>query len=142
MRACSRTTASAIRINAGYNRSDTYSRTRTRLDGTSLQREYEEATDEPVGPVREVVPLRGQTLDPATGDALGDRDPLVNGYGSARLDYYADNGSVFTVDGGAAQVENEIFVTGIGRVQVDKAIKPYVRAAVAARPVQPVRLLV
>ena len=120
-----------LRINAGYNRSDTYSRTRTRLDGTSLQREYEEATDEPVGPVREVVPLRGQTLDPATGDALGDRDPLVNGYGSARLDYYADNGSVFTVDGGAAQVENEIFVTGIGRVQVDKAIKPYVRAAVA-----------
>ncbi len=38
---------------------------------------------------------------------------------------------MFTVDGGAAQVENEIFVTGIGRVQVDKAIKPYVRAAVA-----------
>jgi outer membrane receptor protein involved in Fe transport len=28
-------------------------------------------------------------------------------------------------------VENEIFVTGIGRVQVEKAIKPYVRAAVA-----------
>src|SRR5215217_9704212 len=67
-----------LRVNAGYNRSDTYSRTRTRLDGTSLAREYADATDEPVGPVREVVPLRGQTTD-AAGDAVGDRDPLVNG---------------------------------------------------------------
>src|SRR5829696_6141554 len=38
-----------FRINAGYNRSDTYSRTRTRLDGSSLALEYEEATDEPIG---------------------------------------------------------------------------------------------
>ena len=36
------------------------------------------------------------------------------------------------MDGGAARVENEIFVTGIGRVQVDEAIKPYARAAFAA----------
>jgi iron complex outermembrane recepter protein len=120
-----------IRVNGGYNRSDTYSRTRTRLDGTSLQREYAEATDEPVGLVREVRPLGGQTTD-AAGDAVGDRDPLVNGYGSARLDYYLNNGSVLSVDGGASQVQNEIFVTGIGRVQVTKAIKPYTRVAMAA----------
>jgi iron complex outermembrane receptor protein len=120
-----------IRVNAGYNRSDTYSRTRTRLDGTSLQREYADATDEPVPLVREVRPLTGQTVD-AAGDAVGDRDPLVNGYGSARLDYYLNNGSVLSVDGGAAQVENEIFVTGIGRVQVTKAIKPYARVSMAA----------
>ena len=121
-----------IRVNAGYNRSDTYSRTRTRLDGTSLQREYADATDEPVPLAREVRPLTGQTVDPATGDALGDRDPLVNGYGAGRLDYYLNNGSVLTVDGGASQVQNEIFVTGIGRVQVTKAIKPYTRIAMAA----------
>ncbi|MEO6057284.1 MAG: TonB-dependent receptor plug domain-containing protein, partial [Gemmatimonadales bacterium] len=121
-----------FRVNAGYNRSDTYSRTRTRLDGTSLQREYADATDEPVGPARELRALNGQTIDPTTGDAVGDRDPLVNGYGAARLDYYADNGAVVTLDGGASQVQNEIFVTGIGRVQVAKAIKPYIRAAVAA----------
>ena len=120
-----------LRINAGYNRSDTWSRTRTRIDGTSLQREYADATDEPVPLTREVRPLIGQTTD-ALGNAVGDRDPLQNGYGSARLDYYANNGSVFSIDGGAAQVQNEIFVTGIGRVQVTKAIKPYVRAAVAA----------
>ena len=66
------------------------------------------------------------------GDAVGDRDPLVNGYGSGRLDYYLNNGSVLSVDGGASQVQNEIFVTGIGRVQVTKAIKPYARVAMAA----------
>jgi iron complex outermembrane receptor protein len=120
-----------FRLNGGYNRSDTYSRTRTRLDGTSLQREYDEATDEPVPLNREVRPLNGQSVD-ATGEATGDRDPLENAYGAGRLDYYLDDGSVASVDGGASQVQNEIFVTGIGRVQVIKAIKPYVRAAYAA----------
>jgi len=121
-----------LKLNAGYNRSDTYSRSRTLADGTSLQKEYADATDEPVGLTREAVPLFGQTEDLATGDALGDRDPLKNAYGSGRLDYYLDNGSVLSVDGGASQVQNEIFVTGIGRVQVAKAIKPYARVAMAA----------
>ena len=120
-----------FRVNGGYNRSDTYCRTRTRLDGTSLQEEYGDATDEPVPANREVLPLAGQSLD-AQGNAVGDRDPLENAYGAGRLDYYLDNGSVVSVDGGASQVQNEIFVTGIGRVQVRKAIKPYVRAAWAA----------
>jgi outer membrane receptor protein involved in Fe transport len=39
---------------------------------------------------------------------------------------------VLSADGGAAQVENEVFVTGIGRVQVVKAMKPYARVALAA----------
>ena len=121
-----------FRINGGYNRSDTYSRSRTLRTGTSLQEEYEEATDEPIPLVVEALPLNGQTADPVTGEVSGDRDALQNVYGSARLDYYLDNGSVLSVDGGAAKVENEIFVTGIGRVQVDEAIKPYARAALAA----------
>ncbi|MDQ3426901.1 MAG: TonB-dependent receptor, partial [Gemmatimonadota bacterium] len=121
-----------FRLNGGYNRSDTWSRSRTEADGSSLAQEYAPATDEPVGPVREVLALNGQTIDPATGAALGERDALKNIYGSARADFYADNGSVFTVDGGLSQVENEILVTGIGRVQVTKAVKPHVRAAVAA----------
>ena len=120
------------RVNFGFNRSDTYSRSRTLNDGTSLQREYAPATDEPVGPARELTPLSGQTKDPVTGEPLGDRDALRNAYGSARVDYYLNNGSVLSADGGAAQVENEIFVTGIGRVQVHKAIKPYARVALAA----------
>jgi outer membrane receptor for ferrienterochelin and colicins len=121
-----------FRINAGYNRSDTYSRSRTLADGTSLQREYADATDQPIGLTREVRPLFGQSEDSVTGAPLGDRDPLKNAYGSGRLDYYLDNGSVLSVDGGASQVQNEIFVTGIGRVQVAKAIKPYARVAMAA----------
>jgi iron complex outermembrane receptor protein len=121
-----------VRLNGGYNRSDTWSRSRTLRDGTSLQEEYADATDEPLPFTVEAIPLNGQTADPVTGEVSGDRDPLQNIYGSGRLDYYLDNGSVLTVDGGAARVENEIFVTGIGRVQVDEAIKPYARAAFAA----------
>jgi iron complex outermembrane receptor protein len=120
------------RINGGYNRSDTYSRSRTLNDGSSLQQEYAEATDEPVGTARELTPLSGQTKDPVTGAPSGDRTPLENAYGAARLDYYLNNGSVLSADGGAAQVQNEVFVTGIGRVQVLKAIKPYARLALAA----------
>jgi outer membrane receptor protein involved in Fe transport len=120
------------RFNVGYNRSDTYSRTRTLNDGSSLQQEYDPATDEPVGPARELTPLSGQTKDAVTGAPVGDRDPLQNAYGSGRLDFYLNNGSVLSADGGAARVQNEVFVTGIGRVQVLKALKPYARVALAA----------
>ena len=120
------------RFNAGGSKSDTYSRSRTLNDGSSLQREYADATNEPVPLTREATPLNGQGKDPVTGAPTGDRDALKNLYASGRLDYYLNNGSVLTADGGAAQVENEVFVTGIGRVQVVKAIKPYARLALAA----------
>ncbi|MGH7630320.1 MAG: TonB-dependent receptor plug domain-containing protein, partial [Gemmatimonadales bacterium] len=74
-------------------------------------------------------PLSGQTLDPATRAPLGDRDDLQNIYGSARVDYYAPDGSVVSADGGAARVENETLVTGIGRVQIEKALRPWARLA-------------
>jgi outer membrane receptor protein involved in Fe transport len=121
-----------FRFNAGGSKSDTYTRSRTLNDSSSLRQEYAGATDEPVGPNRELTPLAGQTKDPVTGAPEGERQDLRNLYGSARLDYYLDNGSVLSADGGAAQVENEVFVTGIGRVQVLKAIKPYARVAWAA----------
>jgi outer membrane receptor protein involved in Fe transport len=120
------------RFNIGGNKSDTYTRSRTLADGTSLQQEYDEATDEPVGLTRELRALNGQAVDPVTGEPLGDRASLENVYGSGRLDYYLDNGSVLSADGGAARVENEVFVTGIGRVQVVKALRPYARVAYAA----------
>ena len=49
-----------------------------------------------------------------------------------RFDVYQDNGSIFTVEGGASRVENELFVTGIGRVQVTKALRPWSRIAWAS----------
>jgi outer membrane receptor for ferrienterochelin and colicins len=119
------------RINAGYNRSDTYTRSRTLRNGTSLQEEYAPAADEPAPLTVEARPLNGEGTEPLTGAPTGEREPLQNMYGSARLDYYMDNGGVLSADGGAAQVENEVFVTGIGRVQVLKALKPYARVALA-----------
>jgi iron complex outermembrane receptor protein len=81
---------------------------------------------------RELRPLNGQTADPVTGQLVGDREPLRNIYGAGRLDYYLNNGGVLSADGGVARVENEVFVTGIGRVQVVEAIRPYARASLAA----------
>src|SRR3954447_24681682 len=95
------------RVNGGYNRSDTYTRSRTRVDGTSLQQEYADATDEPVPLNRELTPLNGQTADPVTGVVSGDRELLKNMYGTGRLDYYLNNGAVLSADGGAAKVQNE-----------------------------------
>lgn len=117
------------RMNLGYNRSDTWSRSRTARDSSDFRTEYAEGTDAPITPVTpEVRPLNGQ--DTVAGRlAIGDRKDLVNMYGSVRLDYYADNGAVGSVEGGASQVENEVFVTGIGRVQVLKGFKPWTRLA-------------
>ncbi|UCG88822.1 MAG: TonB-dependent receptor [Gemmatimonadota bacterium] len=121
------------RVNAGYYRSDSWSRSRTNVG--DLEAEYAEATEDPVNtppPGFELAPLSGQTNAATPGAATGDPDHLQNIYGSARFDYYAPDGSVVTAEGGAAQVENEVFVTGIGRVQVAKAIRPWARVAWAA----------
>jgi len=119
------------RINGGYNESDAWSQSRTAVDGADLKRQYGPVVDDsvkhPIPLSRELRPLNGQTADPTTGAVSGTPDPTRNIYGSARLDYYADNGSVLTAEGGAARVENEIFVTGIGRVQVTQALRPYAR---------------
>ena len=99
------------RFNAGYYRSESFTRSNT---------------------PPEAVPLSGQTVDPTTGALQGDADELQNIYGSARFDYYLPGGSIFTADGGAARVENEVFVTGIGRVQVPRALRPWARVAFAS----------
>jgi outer membrane receptor for ferrienterochelin and colicins len=116
------------RVNLGWSSSDTWTRSRTLKDGTALQQEYADATDSLVAKASaERRALSGQTIDPTTGDALGDRDPVKAMYGSGRLDYYLADGSVLTAEGGAANVKNEVFVTGIGRVQVTNAMRPWGR---------------
>jgi len=123
------------RLNAGYNESDSWSQSRTSADCKDLQREYadavSDATKHPIQLSCEVVPLKGQTRD-AAGVVTGDPDPTRNIYGSGRFDYYVKDGSVVTAEAGMAQVENELFVTGIGRVQVVKAYRPYARLAWAS----------
>jgi iron complex outermembrane receptor protein len=56
-------------------------------------------------------------------------DPVRSTYGSARVDYDAGSGALAVVEGGLAQVENEVFITGIGRVQVTRALRPWGRAS-------------
>ena len=130
-----------FRINAGYSTNDTWTRSRTLVDRTALQQEYAEAvegTDIVIGLMSapEVRALSGQTCGGTTETCAtlertpqGDRNPITALYGSARLDYYLNNGGALTFEGGASQVENETLVTGIGRVQVVKGFKPYGRVA-------------
>ncbi len=121
------------KANIGFSQSESWAKSRTSADGLDLAREYAEATDDPIGPrTPEAIPLKGQTLDPVTRAAVGEPDKLQSIYGSARLDYYRDDGSVLSLDGGAAQVQNGMFVTGIGRVQIQKAIRPWARLGWAA----------
>ena len=54
-------------------------------------------------------------------------DPIRSLYGSGRLDYEMDDKGILTFEGGYTQVENEVIVTGIGRVQVQKATRPWGR---------------
>lgn len=115
------------RLNGGYTSSDTWSRSRTYNDLSSLRKEYGPVSDSLAPLARELLPLKGQTKDATTGAPLGDRDPITSMYGSGRLDYYLDDGSIITGESGFAQVENEVFVTGIGRVQVTGATRPYAR---------------
>ena len=124
------------RLNAGYNESDSWSRSRTSADCKDLKREYGPVVDDSVKHSIqlscETLPLKGQTKD-ATGTVTGEPDPTRNIYGSGRFDYYLKDGSVVTAEAGAAQVQNELFVTGIGRVQVVKAYRPYARVAWASQ---------
>lgn len=121
------------RLNFGMSQSETYTRSRTLRDSTSLRLEYADATDSTIPKLSgERLALRGQTADATTGVVSGDRDPVGSYYGGARLDYYMASGSMLTLDAGYAKVKNEVFVTGIGRVQVYGASRPWARLEYAA----------
>ncbi len=56
------------------------------------------------------------------------RDGPVNQfYLSGRVDHEYETGGGATVEAGVTQVENEVIVTGIGRVQVQRARRPFAR---------------
>jgi outer membrane receptor protein involved in Fe transport len=119
-----------VRVNLGYTRSDDWTRSRTAKDGSDWKEEYAPtAATPPTSPGPERVALNGQTTDAATGRALGTPDPLVTAYGSARVDYYAANRSIVTLEGGAAQEENPVFTIGSGRNQARRLVRPWARLA-------------
>jgi outer membrane receptor for ferrienterochelin and colicins len=118
------------RVNLGYTRSDDWTRSRTSKDSADWKREYAPATaTPPPSPKPDSLPLIGQTKDPVTGQALGTPDPLVTIYGSARVDYYAANGSIVTLESGTARVDNSVFLSGTGRNQSPRVLRPWARLA-------------
>ncbi len=121
-----------LRLNGAYSSNDTWTRSRTSVDSLDLRREYAPAlgADSMTTPKTgfEAIALNGQTLG-AGRTAIGDRKAIKNIYGTARLDHYMKS-AVITAEGGASQSQNEVLVTGIGRIQVIKGLKPYARLAV------------
>ncbi len=97
----------SYRVNAGIMSSKSFSRVRT-----NRQFEYEGFN----------AYLNNEVVDL-------NLNPIRTVYGQARVDYEYDGGGTSTLEGGFAQVENEVIVTGIGRVQVQQATRPWVRAA-------------
>ena len=118
------------RVNLGYTRSEDWTRSRTAFDSSDWRQEYAPATNTPPSSPRpERLPLKGQTVDSMTGQALGTPEPLVTIYGSARVDYYAANGSMVTLEGGAAHEENLVGINNGGRNQADQLVRPWARLA-------------
>ncbi|MCZ6819393.1 MAG: TonB-dependent receptor [Calditrichaeota bacterium] len=56
-----------------------------------------------------------------------DDDDLSSIYASGRLDYNFETGDVVTFEAGISEALDQVFVTGIGRVQVDDVIRPWAR---------------
>jgi iron complex outermembrane receptor protein len=128
------------RLNFGHSRSDTWDRSRTLRDGSSLAHEYGDVVSEPVppgNPTVEVFPLQGQQVaDTVTGAVTGKRDPVTSTYGGARLDYYPNNGGVGTLEGGLARSANVVFMNGPMRVQLLESWRPWARVAWTRREYQ------
>lgn len=99
------------KINFGYSRSESWDRSRNITQAELDAQEYEGLTPEAFA-------LRG--------------DDLQSTYGSGRIDYELANEGLFTLEGGLAQVENPVYITGIGRLQLDKVHRPWARAAFAS----------
>jgi len=100
----------SYKANLGRVQSTSWSRSRTLADTTATG-DFEYLG---LKPYREVRPLNDDAVVSTT-------------YGSGRIDYNFTPDHVVTIEGGLSNVENELFVTGIGRVQVTKASKPWGR---------------
>jgi len=98
----------SYRVNVGGASGKSFSRIRTNA-------QFEYPSTYPLNPVinNEVVDL--------------DLNPVQQIYASARLDYDYAAGGFATVEAGITQVKNEVYVTGIGRVQAQNALRPWGR---------------
>jgi len=73
--------------------------------------------------------VTGQTdCLPQEAAALDPFDDTEIHFGSLRFDKYMKSGGILTVEGGTSTVKGPVFQTGIGRVQVVDADRPWARA--------------
>ncbi len=100
----------SYKVNFGTVSSGTWSKSRTAVD-TNASGEFEYAGLRANG-------IERRPLNPGTVNSM---------YGSGRIDYDFAENKLITVEGGLTRVQNELFVTGIGRVQVIDAERPWGR---------------
>jgi iron complex outermembrane receptor protein len=119
-----------FKINAGGVSGNTFSKTRTSsITGSRVQDIYNAATD---GAFQNQI-NNNQRFEYDGFSALNNEvaelrnDPVQQFYLAGRLDHDYENGGTVVVEGGLTQVENEVIVTGIGRVQVQRARRPFGR---------------
>jgi iron complex outermembrane receptor protein len=119
-----------FKINAGGVTGNTFSKARTTsITGSRVQDIYNAATD---GAFQNQI-NNNQRFEYDGFSALNNEvaemrnDPVKQFYLSGRLDHDYENGGTVIMEGGVTQVENEVIVTGIGRVQVQRARRPFGR---------------
>jgi outer membrane receptor for ferrienterochelin and colicins len=124
------------RLSAGTNRGDAWSQSRTNIG--DLAREYAPAIDTAATSVVHPFPgyelraLNGQSTSGTFGlpsPATGEADPVTGTYGTARLDYYAPGGGVFTAEGGSAVAHNATLLGSAARFQITESQRPWARLA-------------
>ena len=127
------------RVAGGYATSKTFDVSRTNLG--DLASEYGPAVGSSGAvntpyPGYELLALNGQSKQGPfglPGAALGSPDPVTRIYGSARLDYYPEDGSILTAEGGTSRLDNVVFMNPGGRAQVTKSTRPWARAEWSSR---------
>jgi outer membrane receptor protein involved in Fe transport len=120
----------SYRINAGGVSGKTFSKSRTTsITGSRTQDLINAATD---GYFQNSI-NNNQTFEYDGFSALNNEvvplnpNPVAQFYLAGRLDHEYESGGNTTVEAGVSQVENEVIVTGIGRVQVQRARRPFAR---------------
>ncbi|MEW5799382.1 MAG: TonB-dependent receptor [Bacteroidota bacterium] len=120
----------SYRINAGGVTGKTFSKARTTsITGSRQQDIYNAATN---GAFQNQI-NNNQHFEYDGFSALNNEvaemrgDPVNQFYLSGRVDHDYEWGGTAVVEAGVTQVENEVIVTGIGRVQVQRARRPFAR---------------
>lgn len=118
------------RINAGGTTGRTFSKTRTTsITGDRKLDIYKAATDGNFqNQINNNQNFEYAGLGVLNNEAAQLRDSPVNQfYLAGRLDHEYETGGAVIMEAGVTQVENEVIVTGIGRVQVQRARRPFAR---------------